>query len=205
MSAPDPFAPISLFSFPIYTSVIAGHEAHKEPLLRDILDLKRKYPGIVRSNRNAWHSGEEFVDHKSEHVAWLLQKVTRFAQFALARQYQNWETSQLQLVSAWANVLGPGGWNAPHHHFPRHWSGVYYVSVGQCGNSREDPGGMIEFLSPTPWLSAINHAGNFLHSPKDGLMIVFPSSIYHFVHPHATNEMRVSIAYNFDVVPKNPT
>ncbi|MDP2316258.1 MAG: TIGR02466 family protein [Pseudomonadota bacterium] len=202
MSAPDPLAPIPLFSFPLFSSVIAGFEEHRAPLLAEILDLKRQYPGVVRSNRNAWHSGDEFLAHKSEHVAWLLQKVTRFGRFALARYHDNWASSELQLGGCWANVLEPGGWNAPHHHVPCHWSGVFYVSVGTLGTKPGDPGGMIEFLNPTPLLSAVGQGGSHAYAPKDGLMLVFPSSIYHFVHPHAGDEIRVSVAYNFNVVPK---
>jgi hypothetical protein len=35
-------------------------------------------------------------------------------------------------------------------------------------------------------------------------MLLFPSSLQHFVHPHAGERPRVSIAYNFNVVPKGP-
>jgi uncharacterized protein (TIGR02466 family) len=172
-------------------------------LVREILDLKQRYPGVTRSNRNAWHSGNEFLEHKNEHVAWLLGKVIKFAQHAVGRYYQNWATSELRLVSAWANVLEKGGWNAPHHHFPCHWSGVFYVSVGATGTGLDDPSGLIEFLNPTPWLSAINQSGNFVCVPKDGLMFLFPSSIYHFVHPNFTSNQRISIAFNLEVHPKS--
>ena len=57
----DAFTPISLFAFPLYASVISGHERHNPPLLAHILDLASKHPGRTRSNRNAWHSAEEFA------------------------------------------------------------------------------------------------------------------------------------------------
>lgn len=202
MNPPDVFAPMNLFPFPIFSTQIAGHEAHKRPLMEEILALRQKYPGIVRSNRSAWHSGDEFFQHRSEHVAWMLQKATKYAQHALARYHENWAASALSLTSCWANVLGPGGWNAPHHHFPCHWSGVYYVNVGQLGTGPEDPSGYIEFLNPTPWQALFNRSGNFLYGPKDGLILIFPASLYHFVHPNHGDDTRISIAYNFTVVPK---
>lgn len=200
--AQDVFAPINLFPFPVFSTVIAGYEAHKEPLRREILALREKHPGIVRSNRHAWHSGDEFFHQRSEHVAWMLQKATKYAHHALARYYDNWSTTALSLTSCWANVLGNGGWNAPHHHFPCHWSGVYYVQVGRLGTGPEDPAGYIEFLNPTPWQTAFNRSGNFLYGPKEGLILIFPASLYHFVHPNYSDDLRISIAYNFTVVPK---
>lgn len=202
MTPADPFAPLPLFPFPLFSSVIGGFEEHREPLLNEILDLRRRFPGIVRSNRDAWHSGDEFLAHRSEHVAWMLQKVTKFARLTLGRYYQNWATADLTLASCWANVLEPGGWNAPHHHFPCHWSGVFYVSAGRAGIAPGDSGGMIEFLNPTPWQSVYGQGGNSAFAPKNGLTFLFPASLYHFVHPHTTDEPRVSIAYNLNVAPK---
>ncbi len=202
MPPSDPFPPTPLFPFPLFSSVIAGFEEHRQPLLDGILELRRQHPGITRSNRNAWHSGDEFLHNRDPDVAWLLQKILKFARYTLGRYNDGWSGADLVLASAWANVLGPAGWNAPHHHFPCHWSGVYYVSVGQGGSQRDDPASMIEFLNPTPGLAAIGQSGNFLHAPKDGLILLFPASLYHFVHPHATDDLRVSIAFNLNVSPK---
>lgn len=202
MDPATPFSPTPLFAFPLFSTGFAGFEERREPLLNEILALRAAYPGVVRSNRNAWHSGEEFHRHRSEHVAWVLQKVLKFARIALAPYHDSWSRTELQLASGWANVLEPGGWNAPHHHLPCAWSGVFYVSVGQLGARPGDPSGMIEFLNPNPWQSQFGQGGHRAFAPKDGTLFLFPSSLVHFVHPHATEEVRVSIAYNFNVVPK---
>lgn len=200
--ASDPFAPLEMFAFPLFSTMVAGHEAHDKALLDHILDLRSRHPGRVRSNRNAWHSAEEFANSRNEHIAWVLKSIMDFAKRALASTYQDWATSDLRLVQYWANVLGPGGWNAPHHHFPTHWSGTYYVSVGPTGNGVDDFSGLIEFLNPTPWQSLIGRGGNVTHGPKEGMNLLFPASILHFVHPHSNEQPRVSIAYNLMVVPR---
>jgi uncharacterized protein (TIGR02466 family) len=198
----DPFTPTPLFAFPLFSSVVAGFDAHREPLLAEILALQSREPGIRRSNRNAWHSGDAIQSIHSEHVAWVLDKVLTFGRLALGKYYQDWANAELKMGSYWANVLGPGGFNAPHHHFPQHWSGVFYVSVASVSGTTEDMSGMIEFLNPTPWLSAIGRGGNYFYAPKDGLALLFPASLLHFVHPHASEIPRVSIAFNFNVVPR---
>ena len=40
-----------------------------------------------------------------------------------------------------------------------------------------------------------------LYRPKEGLMLLFPSYLYHMTVPIETKEQRISIA--FDVVPKD--
>ena len=203
MSTPDPLAPVPLFACPIFPTVLAGFEPRAAPLLREILKLRASYPGVMRSNRNAWHSGEEFLKHPSEPVAWVLQRVVKFATLALAPYYDQWKHSELALAGAWANVLEEGGWNAPHHNFPLQGSGVFYVSVGSiAGNPPGDPSGHIEFLNPTPWLSPMGQGGNFVVPPKPGLTVLFPSSVYHFVHPYKGVEPRVSVAYNLLIRPR---
>jgi len=198
----DPFTPRELFSFPLFTTMVAGHEEHDAPLLEHILELRSKHPGRTRSNRNAWHSAEEFATSRNEHIAWVLKCIMDYAKRALAPSYQDWATSDLRLVQYWANVLGAGGWNAPHHHFPTHWSGTYYVSVPPVGNGVDDFSGLIEFLNPTPWQSVLGRGGNVTHGPRAGMNVLFPASILHFVHPSSNAEPRVSIAYNLLVVPK---
>jgi uncharacterized protein (TIGR02466 family) len=202
--ATDPFAPIPLFSFPVFSSTIAGYEEHKPALIEEILDLRRKHPGVQRSNRNtnAWHSGSEFLQNPNEHVAWLAHKMLKFTNHCVGRYHDNWATTELQFAACWANVLGPGGWNAPHHHHPCSWSGCFYVSVGDVGKTPGDPSGLIEFINPTPLLSSVGQGGNFVQVPRDGLVFVFPSSLLHFVHPHMSDYLRISIAFNFNVVPK---
>ncbi len=202
MTQADPYAPHMLFGFPMWASLISGSEQHKEGLLKHVMDLRERYPGVVRSNRHAWHSGPEFIRHKSEHVAWLLQKVTKFATLATARYHDNWQHHELVLAGCWANVLGFGGWNAPHHHAPTHWSGAYYVNVGTLPTEPGDFSGMIEFLNPNPQMALYGQSGNYVHRPKDGLMVLFPASVTHYVHPRFAEDLRVSIAYNFTVVPR---
>jgi uncharacterized protein (TIGR02466 family) len=203
VSSSDPFAPTPLFAFPLFSSVVAGHEAHKEALAAEILELKSRSPGTQRSNRQGWHSGPEFLNSRSEAIAFVLKSVSTFARRALAPYYHDWTRSELKLGHYWANVLGKGGWNSPHHHHPQHWSGVYYVSVGPVGTTAEDPSGMIEFLNPSPVQSHWG-AGSFAYGPRDGLTLLFPSSLVHLVHPHSGDHERISIAYNFNVIPKKP-
>ncbi len=198
----DPFTPNHLFPFPIFTCAIAGAGERQQALLAEIEGHRARDPGIRKSNRGAWHSGDAFAAEPHPQVDWVLQTTLLYAQRVLGRYYGDWAQQEIRHGKYWANVVGAGGWNAPHHHFPSHWSGVYYVHVGPTGDGTDDMSGMIEFLNPTPWQAVFHRSGNFALGPRDGMTVLFPSSLYHFVHPHHGDHQRVSIAYNFTVGPK---
>jgi uncharacterized protein (TIGR02466 family) len=200
----DPFAPIPLFAFPVFSTTIAGYAEHRKALIDEIQGFRRDHPvGLRRSNRNdAWHSGEEFLRSRSAAITWVLQHATVYARRCLAPFYQDWAHADLRMGSYWANVLGPGGFNAPHHHFPQHWSGAFYASVPSGDGPKPDEhAGCFEILNPNPWQSTWG-GGNSVHAPKEGMVLLFPASLVHYVHPHAGPGDRISIAFNFNVIPK---
>lgn len=204
MSA-SPFEPIPLFAVPLFASMVNGFEQHRDALVKEVLAHKERDPeGDVRSNRNGWHSGPAFQEEcRHDSLAWMLQGVTSFARTALGPYYGGWATEELRMGSYWANVLGRHGFNAPHHHLPQSWSGVYYVQTGHLGEGGDsnDFSGWIEFLNPNLQQSSWG-AGNFVQKPKDGMMLLFPSSQLHYVHPLKHKSQRITIAFNFDVVSK---
>ncbi len=195
----SPFEPIDLFAIPLYAGRVNGWEEHRDPLIKEILAQKERDPGgEVRSNRNGWHSGPAFQESRHPSLAWVLSSVTTFARKALAPLYDNWGERQLGMGSYWANVLTRHGFNSPHHHLPQDWSGVYYVTVGALGEGGDDVSGWIEFINPHQQLSSWG-VGNYVQQPQDGMVLLFPSSQLHFVHPVKTKTPRITIAFNFDV------
>lgn len=199
---PSPFAPTPLFAFPLFRTVVGEHDRHRAGLLAAIDDARSTDVGVTRSVRGGgWHSGPAFLQRRDPDLGWVLQTVHQFAEQALASRYDGWKSTTLRLGSYWANVLPPGAWNAPHHHHPQHWSAVYYVQVPALGDA-DDPAGWLEFLNPSPVQSQWG-AGSYALGPREGLIVLFPSSLVHLVHPapHADAD-RVSLALNFDVVPR---
>ena len=165
--------------------------------------MRKRHKGVVRSNRNGWHAGPEFMESGDPHIQWVVDTALRFARRALAPAYNNWEKQELQVGTYWANVLDKGGFNAPHHHSPQHWSGVYYVDVPDLDSpSGENLGGMLEFVNPTAAYGGGERSGNFAISPRAGMLCLFPAPLVHFVHPYHGPGERISIAYNLNIVAK---
>ncbi len=93
-------------------------------------------------------------------------------------------------VSAWATICRAGAYHAPHSHPDSAWSGVYYVDAGT-----NDIGSIAERRAGVPRSArrrggrharrAIRTANRFESGPKPGLIVIFPSWLYHWVHPYA--------------------
>lgn len=101
-------------------------------------------------------------------------------------------------LSVWGTVLEGEGYQAPHIH-PSGWlSGVYYVQVPKVANDGGNDG-WIEFGQPGPEYHFSAEPTLQLFQPEPGLLVMFPSYMFHRTIPFESDETRISIA--FDVVP----
>ena len=103
-------------------------------------------------------------------------------------------------LTAWAIILQAEGYQIPHNH-PSAWlSGVYYVQLPAIvAMPGQQQAGWIEFGRPPDHFHTTVAAEVRAFQPEEGLMLLFPSYIYHRTVPFESAETRISIA--FDVVP----
>jgi uncharacterized protein (TIGR02466 family) len=87
-----------------------------------------------------------------------------------------------------------------HNHPLYHWSAVFYVDMGE-----PDPAnplsGLIEFQDPRgpanmSGLLGAPFGSNYQVKPEAGEIILFPSWLYHWVHPYTGGGTRISTAWN---------
>jgi len=103
-------------------------------------------------------------------------------------------------VSAWATLCRAGAYHAPHSHPDSAWSGVYYVDPG-AGSADQPLSGILEFLDPRAGVEAVTAPGDpygepFRVRPQAGLLVIFPSWLYHWVHPYTGQTPRIAISFN---------
>jgi hypothetical protein len=108
-------------------------------------------------------------------------------------------------VAGWAAICRTGGYHAPHSHPDSAWSGVYYVDPGT-----DSPGqllsGVLEFLDPRSGVEAVTAPGDpygepFRVRPEAGLLVIFPSWLYHWVHPYTGRTPRIAVSFNAALAP----
>ncbi len=204
-----PFHPkksiIPAFMTPIGTFKVPGAEELNPALESEILRKMKSESGQTRSNVGGWHSDDDLFKWSppafQEFGEWVNSAVVRMVSTASATKRFK---CQLNL-SGWANVNGPGQYNANHNHPGCIWSGVYYVRVE---DNKDDPlpnAGHLQFYDPRGSINMIQHPGKNMFGhvvnirPSAGLLVVFPAWLYHSVNPFLNDVQRISIAFNAQV------
>jgi uncharacterized protein (TIGR02466 family) len=190
-----------LFSTPIFTQVWQDAEESNRYLRELILSREQAEARSNReySNVGGWHSPIDLQESWDPELRRVLERCRELAVEATDRLLSAAEKGRRYryTLSAWANVSRQGDYNVPHVH-PSTWSAVYYVSV-PSGRETEPKAGGLELLDPRPATAMVGMPGQFfatrrLITPQPGLLVLFPASIVHFVHPFRGAGERISLA-----------
>lgn len=158
-----------------------------------VLALRAASPAPAgRTNRNGWNSREMDV---LERPVWapLRQAVHAACAAALAEMGRGEQAFQLQ---SWVNLHDRGGFNFLHMHEASLLSGSFYLKV-PAGS------GALCFRDPRPGVthgvikgSVPNGHADVQLRPGNGLLVLFPCWMEHYVEPHDADEPRICIAFN---------
>lgn len=171
----------------------------KNRRLRKII-LKRETldPGVRQSNVGGWHSTADLWDWPNPEMRDLCNWVKTAAQDFTASMFPLQPGDEVLVEpygGAWANVLRDGGYNKVHNHPGSAWSAVYYVASGEPHENL--PGnGNLEFMDPRP---GNIYGGKEIVTPEPGMLMLFPSWLYHYVNPYHGDGERISVAWNLSV------
>ena len=99
-------------------------------------------------------------------------------------------------------MMRSGGHQLAHIH-PLGWmSGVYYAALPpQVADDDPAQAGWIRFGRPGALLADLDGLNCHTIRPQEGLLVLFPSYLYHHTIPFESSERRISIA--FDALPKD--
>ena len=182
------------FAVPVYSFDI-GNPNFNEYLEKHILKWQSEDKGMHRTNIKGWHSNDNmYTREEYKPLVKDLYKAQR-----MIYEEENY-LSEPVLGSMWANVNPSEAFNMPHMHPNSLWSGVYYIKTPEnCGDLKvEDPRfaslmGMPNRKEPWP-----KHcAREIAYEPVAGRLIMFPSYLMHRVEPNKSNDIRISVSFNF--------
>ena len=183
------------FPTPIYISDIK-HPTLNQELERDIVAWSNKDKGMIRTNIKGWHSTTNM--HKLPEYKKLVDMLYACQKTIYEQEYYE---SEPVLGNMWANINPPGGMNRAHQHPNSLWSGVYYIKAPKnSGHLKiDDPRSSAAMCRPRqkdgekpPRLFRETH-----YEPIAGRCIMFPSWLMHCVDPNESNDIRISVSFNF--------
>ena len=162
----------------------------------EIVEWSKRDPGLKKTNRNGWHS--ETNMHKIPVFQPLVNEL-----FVMMKEVwqEEWLEREPVLGNMWANINPPGGYNKPHVHPNSTFSGVYYIKCSpDCGKLVcNDPRPGVQTHMPTRKEGKPpKELWREVHlDPQENRVIVFPAWLWHCVEPNLSNDIRISVSFNF--------
>ena len=184
-----------LFPTPVYIADIK-HPTLNQELERDIVAWSKQDKGIVRTNVQGWHSTTNM--HERPEFKKLVNMLYDCQKTVYEQEYYE---SEPVLGNMWANINPPGGSNRAHQHPNSLWSGVYWIKTPKnCGQLKiDDPRSVACMTRPrqkdTKKPDRLWRETHY--EPVAGRCIMFPSWLMHCVDPNESNDIRISVSFNF--------
>ena len=175
---------------------IKDFDIDNKKLEQDIINWSKKDLGLQKTNVNGWHSTSDM--HKKEEYKPLIHELF-VMQFDIFKE--ECLDSEPFLGNMWANINPPGAFNRPHIHPNSLWSGVYYIKTPEnCGHLKcEDPKSVAAMTHPRRKEGQLpSYLWKEVHyQPIAGRLIMFPSWLNHCVDPNQSDDIRISVSFNF--------
>jgi len=189
---------IKEYYFPtiIYVKDLPNANELNPYLEKHIIEWSKQDKGVSKTNVNGWHSHTD-MNHKKEYEP-LIRELFQMQKEIIQEEFLDMEP---KLGNMWANINPPGGYNNSHIHPNSLFSGAYYVKASP--NS-----GRLTLMDPRPGVQQFmppRKKGKLprelwretYYDPVPGRLIMFPSWMWHKVELNKSNDIRISVSFNF--------
>lgn len=190
-----------IFSTPIWTMLIKDYKKVNKKMFDYIKSLQLDNPnGIRKSNIEGWHSS--YFDLESENPRFFLNSIKSSLDVLLNDMGWDLKNQKIKITSMWSIINNKNASNARHIHSNNYISAAYYVKASKnCGNIIfYDPRNEAVFRHPKINKPNKFNSNIFSIEPKDGLLVMFPSYLHHSVDLNHSNDERIVISFNIDLV-----
>jgi len=183
---PTPYWHTQIWDFMRSKTRVTFNEDFTNYILNEVENKK----SVRKSNRGGWQS--ESVNATDENYKPLAEQINEFL------RHLNLDIKEVSIPQMWANVNKKGDYNVIHQHGEYNLSGTYYVKVPKDS-------GRLTFRDPRP--AAIGNIfmvnrfdkGEFMNmNLLEGLLVIWPSFLDHYVEPSNSDEERISISFDIN-------
>ncbi len=189
-----------IFATPIWTSLIENYQTINDKMEKYIRNQKEKdLKGKKVSNIEGWHS--QNFNLKDDEIVFFFQSITPNIQKAMEDMGWDLSKNKIEIPNIWSIINKKRSSNAMHIHSNCYLSAAYYVKApNDCGDIVfHDP--RQSRLIRKPKLLKLNKLnGEEVNiKPKEGLLVLFPSYLYHSVNESLSDNERIVISFNVDL------
>jgi uncharacterized protein (TIGR02466 family) len=168
---------------------IAGHEEPNARLVELIEEMDRASEQLTTR-----YQGVDFLGIDAAAVRWLHAAIDETVGAYFRQSGMDYPIHWT--LQSWPNINRQGDYHPPHNHAWCYLSGTYYVKMPADGSgaiSFYDPRSLANMLAPAQDEGA---APEYTLTPGPGTLLLWHSSLNHFVHPNLSEETRISVSFN---------
>ena len=172
-----------------YESIIVGKSNN---------DLKNLYTLLVNNKEISFSEDSKYDFHTRSEDSYCpktaeVESIIKDMQLA----YFKIIGEKISFVECWGHIHEKNMSTRLHSHRPNYVSGVFYVSAPKGSGSIVFPR---RNLSPRfrefSWKMGYN-LRDFIYEPKEGMFLLFPGYLEHYVTRNKSENLRISISFNF--------
>jgi uncharacterized protein (TIGR02466 family) len=184
------------FPTPVYIKEIPNAKEFNTYLENHIIKWSQQNKGVSKTNAGGWHSTTDMNRKKEYNV--LTKELFNMQDEIFQKEHL---TLKPVCGNMWANINYPGNSNRPHLHPNSLFSGVYWVKA-------PEKSGDLMLYEPRPGVQCTmpNRKEGKLpsqlwrevhYTPRAGTAVMFPAWLWHEVKPNQSNDIRISVSFNF--------
>jgi uncharacterized protein (TIGR02466 family) len=198
---------MKIYTFPIFPTLITevtcvAFDTIQSDLLEWIYDYKFKNEnnGVSLSNCGGWQSKSNF--YKDPTFKPFLEYILTHVESGVA-DYLDVKT---KLNNMWINVNRKNDYNVSHTHGGVDLSGVFWIKTPKASGNLifESPNAFVQYKIFTNFKKNLYQDYNcfptYSFTPTEGVMIIFPAHLAHRVQKSLSEDERISIAFNLDII-----
>ena len=178
-------------------------ETLNEELLKFIYNLKEKDNiGLKKSNINGWHSESFDLNDLEGKPHKFLSHITEYIKDVFKHYGWIYDSTKVKCTSMWSIINKKGSFNIEHIHSNNYLSAAYYVKAPKnCGKFKALTPNIISknFFPKSNEITELN-ALTAKINVTEGDLLIFPAYLPHSVEENKSDEDRVIISFNIDVL-----
>tara|TARA_B100000287_G_scaffold150874_1_gene142729 strand:- start:206 stop:814 length:609 start_codon:yes stop_codon:yes gene_type:complete len=198
----------SLFPCNVHEICIKDFKIIKDEVLNYIYQEKKKSHGVIKSNRGGWQSPAVYTQFNNILSDIVKKEVTDY--FTINKIFK--EGVGIYFDNLWININPKGAFNVRHVHPQSDISGVWWINIPK------DSDGRLYFVNPHEYThyeeiqsyseefkKSTSSYPEFYHEPTEGVILLFPSNLHHYVEENMSNKERISVSFNIRLRPLDPS
>ncbi len=194
---------LKLFPQPVFKYRVENFEKINLELLKYIYNLQKNDSlGVKKSNINGWHSKPFDLSDQNNIPNKFFSNINIHIQDVFENYGWIYEPSKIKCTSIWAIINKKGSFNIEHTHSNNYLSAAYYVKAPEnCGNFKaSNPNIINRNIFPKSKLGTELNSNTASIKINEGDLLIFPAYLPHSVETNASDEDRVIISFNLDIL-----